>query len=143
MEGYMSLTRRQRDFAKLVGAGMDKTKAMDQVGYARQHIPATLYKHSQNEALQALIKLYEDDAIESDAVSTKIDRQMFWTSTMNDPGFSIGMRLKASEMLGRSECDFVDRKQIETTEKKNPIVLTPSTSAKDWEEQWENINDKP
>lgn len=138
----MSLSLRQRDFAKLVGAGMDKTKAMKQVGYVEAHIPATLFKHSQNKELLDLINKYTNNIIETDAISTKVDRQMFWTSTMNDPGFSIGMRLKASEMLGRSENDFIDRKQIETTEKKNPIVLTPSTSAKDWEEQWENINDK-
>ena len=36
-------------------------------------------------------------------------RQMFWTETMLDGGAAMRDRLKASELLGKSEGDFLDR----------------------------------
>jgi len=136
------LTQRQRDYAKLVAAGMEKDKSMLQVGYTKKHLPVTLLKLNSNHRVQALIKVYEEEPVSSEVIATKIDRQLFWTRIMNDPSYPVGQRIKASEMLGRSECDFIDRRQVETSEKKNPIVKMPSTSPEDWEKQWEEINDK-
>lgn len=136
------LSQRQRDFAKLVAAGMEEKKAMRQAGYVEKHIHTTLYKLKQNKRIKELIEKYKEGPLTTDAVAQKLDRQMFWTTIMNDPSNQTSIRLKASELLGRSEGDFVDRKQVETTEKKNPIVLTPNTSPEDWEKQWEEINDK-
>lgn len=36
-------------------------------------------------------------------------RQRFWTETMQDTGGDMKDRLKASELLGRSEADFTER----------------------------------
>jgi phage terminase small subunit len=136
------LTQRQRDFAKLVAGGMKEEDAMAQVGYSKNYIPNTLYKLRNNKRIQELIEKYKEGPVTDNVIANNIDRQMFWTSVMNDPSNTTGMRLKASELLGRSEGDFVDRRQVETTEKKNPIVKMPNTSPEDWEKQWEKANEK-
>lgn len=46
------------------------------------------------------------------AVATREDRQKFWTTVMNDKSEFMKYRLRASEILGRSQCDFIDRKEI-------------------------------
>lgn len=47
------------------------------------------------------------------AVATRLDRQAFWTRTMLSEDIEYGHRLKASELLGRSEVDFGDKLQVE------------------------------
>jgi len=42
-------------------------------------------------------------------ISTRQERQAFWTAVMNDEDTEIQYRLKASELLGRSEADFTDK----------------------------------
>jgi hypothetical protein len=42
-------------------------------------------------------------------VANRIDRQKFWTETMQSAEEKIDARLKASELLGKSEGDFLDR----------------------------------
>lgn len=134
------LTQRQRDFAKLVAGGMEEHQAMLQVNYAPGHINNTLYKLRNNKRLQELIEKYKEGPVTNNEIANLTDRQKFWTDVMNDPSNTTGIRLKASELLGRAEGDFVDKKQVETTEKKNPIVLAPNTSKEDWEKQWEKEN---
>jgi phage terminase small subunit len=42
-------------------------------------------------------------------VAKRIERQEFWSKTMRDIKIDIQHRLKASELLGKSEADFTDR----------------------------------
>jgi phage terminase small subunit len=42
-------------------------------------------------------------------IADRIQRQEFWTQVMNDKVVPIQARLKASELLGRSEGDFLER----------------------------------
>lgn len=51
-------------------------------------------------------------------------RQMFWTSVMADPTMPLKERLKASELLGRSEGDFVDRLKIKDEGPAKILVVT-------------------
>lgn len=43
------------------------------------------------------------------SVADRKARQRFWTSVMNDPDQEMRDRLKASELLGKSEADFTDK----------------------------------
>lgn len=140
--GRGRLTQRQRDYAKLVAGGMNPTKAMKEVGYMEKHIPATYEKLRHNARVLELIETYKNGTTSSGEIASKTERQVFWTDIMNDPSYPIGQRIKASEMLGRSECDFLDKRQVENVNNKNPVVLTPSTSPEDWEKQWEKHNDE-
>lgn len=46
-------------------------------------------------------------------IATREDRQAIWTQVMLDPGEKTSDRLKASELLGRSEADFTDKLQVD------------------------------
>lgn len=57
--------------------------------------------------ISQLIKERESKAISS-LIATREDRQKFWTKYMNDPELDIRYRLRASELLGRSQADFTE-----------------------------------
>lgn len=42
-------------------------------------------------------------------IASREERQEFWTLVMKDAGEEMRERLKASELLGRSEADFIER----------------------------------
>ena len=48
-------------------------------------------------------------------------RQEFWTKVMNDPDEDMKNRLRAAELLGKSEADFLDRIKDESGPRK--IIL--------------------
>ncbi len=48
-------------------------------------------------------------------IATREQRQQFWTQTMNDPDVPWKDRLRASELLGRSEGDFLERHEVKHT----------------------------
>lgn len=41
-------------------------------------------------------------------IASREDRQKFWTDVMNDQDADMGDRLRAAELLGKSEADFTD-----------------------------------
>ena len=43
------------------------------------------------------------------ATASRVKRQRFWSDAMNDDSLSMKDRLKASELLGRSEADFTEK----------------------------------
>ena len=55
-------------------------------------------------------------------IATREERQRFWTDVMNDTNESMQNRLRAAELLGKSEADFLDRVKDETGTRK--FVLT-------------------
>lgn len=42
-------------------------------------------------------------------IATRTERQVFWTKVANDPTQKTVDRLRASELLGRSEADFTEK----------------------------------
>lgn len=42
-------------------------------------------------------------------IASREDRQKFWTETMQDMTADLKNRLRASELLGKSEADFIER----------------------------------
>ena len=45
-------------------------------------------------------------------IATANERKKFWTAAMRDGSLDMKARLRASELLGKSEGDFIDRKEI-------------------------------
>ncbi len=45
-------------------------------------------------------------------IASRQDRQAFWTAVQNDSTQDLTHRLRASELLGKSEADFVDRHEM-------------------------------
>jgi len=58
-------------------------------------------------------------------IATRQDRQKFWTDVMMDAEEDMKNRLKSSELLGKSEGDFLDRMQL-SGDHSNPIVHRPA-----------------
>ena len=54
---------------------------------------------------------YEDHS--RTPIAMRKRRQQFWTEVMFDESLPMATRLKASELLGKSEADFTDKHQID------------------------------
>lgn len=100
------LTPRQRKFVEVFEG--NATAAARKAGYTGSD--AALGKSGfdllRNPKVQAA--LAERDS-KSDHIATREERQRFWTRTMQNPGVEYRDRLKASELLGRSNADFVEK----------------------------------
>lgn len=59
---------------------------------------------------------------EDPAVATRIARQRFWSAVMLNADIDMKDRLRASELLGKSQIDFVERKVI-SGDADNPLVV--------------------
>jgi hypothetical protein len=110
------LTERERRFveAYMGAAAGNATKAAHLAGYAKNT--------AEKQASRLLGKVGIREAIDARASSdpavwTREQRQRFWTAIASGAGnyalASLRDRLKASELLGRSHADFVDRHQLE------------------------------
>ena len=82
-------------------------KANLSYGYARQLL-------TKPNILEA-IRNRQDTEVGRRRIATRQERQRFWTRTMTDESVSMGDRLRASELLGKSEADFVDVVKSEST----------------------------
>ena len=61
------------------------------------------------------IRNRQDTEVRRRRIATRQERQRFWTRTMTDESVSMGDRLRASELLGKSEADFIDVVKGENT----------------------------
>lgn len=52
-------------------------------------------------------------------IATRLERQEFWTSVLRSEDESMKDRLKAAELLGKSEGDFLERIEMD-------VALSPS-----------------
>lgn len=105
---HEGLTERQRRFCEAYAAnGGNATDAADRAGFKqpRQQGARQLTKVVILRALEALRQERTTTAI-----ATREERQAFWTAMMRgeEPGEPKD-RLKASELLGKSQADFLDR----------------------------------
>ena len=85
-------------------------------GNGTEAAKAAGYKHPRQAAAENLRKDYILEAIkqrekerENDLIATREERQRFWTAMFRDELQDSKDRLKASELLGRSEADFIER----------------------------------
>ena len=45
-------------------------------------------------------------------IASREERQAFWTRVLNDENEAMNNRLKAAELLGKSEADFINRTEV-------------------------------
>lgn len=109
------LNERQRKFAELYAATGNASKAAIGAGYSPKSAPTNADKLLKNTNVQAYIRQLTRLA-QAGRVATAEERQAFWTDVMfgriqDDEGRAprIADRLKASELLGKSQGDFIDR----------------------------------
>lgn len=113
------LTTKQQRFVDFYDG--NATDAAEKAGYA----------HPRSQGQRLLTKVDIQNAIKKreqkrndPAIATREDRQRFWTNVMANDDEDMKNRLKASELLGRSEADFTDNVKDTTPKKTKEIEAT-------------------
>jgi phage terminase small subunit len=109
----IKLTEKQRRFvdAYMGEAKGNGTEAARVAGYrgSDSTLGAVAHENLKKPKIAAAIQ----ERVDADPmIATREDRQRFWTDTMKDTGEDMKHRLKASELLGKSQADFIDRHEV-------------------------------
>lgn len=106
------LTGKQRDFVlNYVKCGVVKHAALD-AGYAMSSIKATIHHLSNNPKVQAAIRELRADDDDASIATIRELRQWWTTLIRGERDAEMKERLKASELLGKSQGAFLDRVDI-------------------------------
>ncbi len=100
------LTPKQAAFCEYYAACGNATQAAKKAGYKKPRIQGCQNLTKLN--IQEYIKTLSIDAISSRIVTAQ-ERQEFYTRMMRDPSIEVSKRLRAAELLGKCQGDFVDR----------------------------------
>lgn len=105
------LTERQAKFVRGVAGGKTATQAAKDAGYgvsyANREGKILLDKpHIQKHLAEITEKIAAPDIADASA------RQKWWTDVMNDTTEDIKARLKASELLAKSQGDFIEQREV-------------------------------
>ena len=99
-------TRLQERYVKFFDG--NHTDACRKAGYACPESAARVNKKLPH--LQQAIKARENNThYVKKGIATRKQRQKFWSDTMWDENEAVSNRLRASELLGKSEADFIER----------------------------------
>jgi phage terminase small subunit len=108
-----ALTERERRFVEQFMASGNATKAAEKAGYSKKTSSQIGYRLLRKVQIQRAIA---DRAENDPAVWTREQRQQFWTAIARGAaayeGATLRDRLKASELLGRSQADFIERHEV-------------------------------
>lgn len=104
-------TEKQEKFiAAYAGNGV---KAAREAGYDGDDaiLAAMAYENLRKPHIAQAIRERQDHEL-APLVATRAKRQAFWTKIIEDVGADMADRLRASELLGKSEADFKDKLEI-------------------------------
>lgn len=101
-------TTKQRRFIEAYSG--NTTQAAADAGYSgnRKTLEAVGHKLLANTRIAAAIRKREEKR-ERPLIANREERQRFWSTTLRDPSIPLNERLRASELLGKSELDFGQR----------------------------------
>jgi phage terminase small subunit len=107
---HEGLTERQRRFCEAFSAnGGRAVAAARDAGYSKPD-PEGARLLGKARIRVALERLRQQET--SDAIATRQERQAMWTPIVRDKNERTRDRLKASELLGRSQGDFIQRREV-------------------------------
>lgn len=116
----MALTRKQQAFVDAyTGNGTAAARAAGYKGSdatLAQVASENLRKPEVLEAIQVrnqVLPQVRAAVAQASHIATRAERQAFWTSVMLDASERTADRLKAAELLGRSEADFTDNMLVD------------------------------
>lgn len=90
------------------------TKAAIAAGYSKRTAQRMGSENLSKPLVAEAIRARERERA-SPVIATRKERQAFWTATMRNAKAEMRDRLKASELLGKSEADFLDRVEASGT----------------------------
>lgn len=80
-----------------------------EAGYSKKYARGNAYKIVAREDVQKYIEYLRENADNVRDIMELADLQEFWTQTINNKGFHIRDRLRASELLGKSKGAFTEQ----------------------------------
>ena len=121
------LNERQKQFAILIASGLPAARAYIEAGYKTksEDNASSMASHLRKDprVSQLILTLSQENTaklqtqIQSETkyrIMNRLERQAFWTQVALDYDQPIGARLKATELLGKSEGDFFENVNIST-----------------------------
>lgn len=116
-----ALSPKQQAFVALYATCGNATEAARQAGYSAGRARVIGSENLTKPAIQAALAELTDK-VASDRIADANERQTFWTEVMRDKAELTKDRLKASELLGRANLDFIERHEMTGA---NGASLTP------------------
>lgn len=117
------LTPKQRRFVEAYSASLNATEAAKVAGYSKKTAHSQGPRLLENVEIARALKDREKKDIRPH-VANRERRQKFWTDAMLDEKAKMADRLKASELLGKSEGDFLERHEIPGMTALPPTYIT-------------------
>lgn len=118
--GDRRLTQRQQRFVREFASGKSATQAAKDAGYSSAYADRQAAQLLGNPQIKAAIQEL-NKRLAKPAIATIEKRQAWWTKVMFCSGAKLSDRLKASELLGRSQGDFVEKHE-HTGKNGSPLV---------------------
>ncbi|WP_333593040.1 terminase small subunit [Aminobacterium mobile] len=115
------LTTKQKAFIQSYCG--NATEAALKAGYSKKTARSIGNENLTKPHIIAAIKKREEKRT-NNRIATREERQIFWTQTMKDEKADMRDRLRASELLGKSEADFMDK--IEHSGALEGVVVLPA-----------------
>jgi phage terminase small subunit len=115
------LTDRQKRFVDLYAG--NATEAARLAGYSVKTADKIASQLMDKPEIISAIRARENER-SAETIMTREQRQIFWTSIARDTSQRIGDRLRASELLAKSEGDFIERREVTGA---NGEALIPNT----------------
>ena len=106
----MALTAKQRAFVEFYAG--NATEAAIKAGYSKDTARSIGQENLTKPDIIAAIKERETKRLVPD-IATREERFKFWTRAMRDEDTPMKERLKASELLGKAEGDFLERVEVD------------------------------
>jgi phage terminase small subunit len=101
-----ALSKRQMAFVELYNGNLEQTAI--KAGYSVKAAKIAGIRNMKNDTVRYLIQQRQTKELKPQVFS-RIERQIYWSDIMRDTEQDMKNRLKASELLARSEGDFLDR----------------------------------
>ena len=114
------LTTKQRRFIEAYTG--NAKQAATAAGYSEKTSYSAGQRLLKNVDIQEAIRSREEQR-RSELIADRVKRQIFWTAIMNDESESMTARLKASELLAKSEGDFLERIQAQVEQVEPPQLI--------------------
>ena len=106
------LTVKQQAFVEAYAG--NATAAAWAAGYSERSARSQGQRLLTNDDIQDAIKARETQRL-APTIATRRERQEFWTSVLRNEEEAMKNRLKAAELLGKSEGDFLERVEMDMT----------------------------
>lgn len=115
------LTTKQKAFIQAYCG--NATEAALKAGYSKKTAAFIGAENLKKPQIIEQIKKREENR-SNKRIATREERQIFWTQTMKDEKADMRDRLRASELLGKSEADFMEK--VEHSGSLEGVVVLPA-----------------